>query len=811
MVEPSSKGTGLRRILPIGIFFLLVCIFLFPVLFGGRVLLPATMLGKMSPWNAGAVKADGTFWNALTWDCDAHFYPSRLLIQRALHDRELPLWNPYQMCGMPCLADGQAGALYPPNLLFFALFPAALAMGLLAALHLLAAGGFTYIFLRGSKLSRTASTFGGIVFMLCGYSVVWLHLPVFLASGVWLPLSLHLTRCAHERKSAFYAAWAGATIALPLLGHPQIAFYSMVAVFLYWAHLTFHHRNEVPIRRSIVLICITFGIGLALAAPQVLPMQELAGLSHRGAHAATAEGYAGYSSLAMPVKNLIGAVIPDFFGNPSKNTFWGADEYAEYCLYIGIIPLLLLPLAFPVKGKRREQIWFFGGLGILALLMALGTFVNRLLYFGIPGFTRSGSPARVLFLFMFSAMVLSSYGLEELLSNMRAGSTRVGRTILFSAGTAVLMAAILAVGTGVGLSDKIALPDFLIQVLPEAKTSIVFLAAGLGILLLMLNGKIGRQLGIILLFCTLIGDLLSFGMGYNPTSAKVDVYPKTELTEFLSHKTGFERIMPMNDRWSTRDFPSAVLPPNTGSVYGFYDVSGYDSLYPLRYKTLLDAAAGGESCPPENGNIVFARNESSPVYDLLGVRWFISRTPISGRNGRMIDACYVYRNEKALPRAFVAPSIEYSEDGDMLQRMRTGGVDLRRTALVSLADREKVNPWKESESLTIPFTEKSAVTAYTCNTVKVKVDTSGAGVLVLTDQYFPGWKARVDGAYVPITCVDYDFRGIPVSAGKHEVVFSYEPESFRRGLTIGWIGFIVLACMSIAGAAGRLREKDRQV
>lgn len=806
MVERSSSSSLLRRALPIACIVLLACIFLLPVVFGGRVLLPCSMLGKMSPWSAGSIKAGDTYWNALTWDCDAHFYPSRLLLHRALKDHELPLWNPYQMCGMPCLADGQSGALYPPNLLFFYMFPPARAMGLLALLHLIAAGGFTFLFLRGLKLSRGASTFGAIAFMLCGYSVAWLHLPAFLASGVWLPLTLHLTRLAHERKSSFYAAWGGATIALSLLGHPQIAFYSLLATGLYWAHLTFYGRRELAIGRSAALFAVIVVIGLSLAAPQIIPMQELSSLSHRGGHAATVEGYAGYSRLAMPITNLIGAVIPDFFGNPSKNTFWGFNEYDEYCMYIGIIPLLLLPLAFRLGGRRREHLWFFGGLAVLALLMALGTAVNRAFYFGVPGFTRSGSPARVLFLFMFSAITLGSMGLDQFFKAVEDRVLKVGKTVLLAGLGMLLIVCVLTGATASELSDKISPAGFILQVLPDARYFFCFVFAGLGVLLLTLYGKVSRPLGYALIFCILIGDLLSFGANYNSTCLPTEVYPRTELTDFLSSRSGFARVMPLNDRWSTREFPSAVLPPNSTSVYGLYDVSGYDSLYPLRYKTLLDTASGQESCPPENGNMVFARDDSSAVYNLLGVRWYISRTPLSRKNGRKIDDCYVYRNENAFPRAFVANSIEYGDDSEILRRISTGREDLRKTVLISPDDRDRVNPWGSDGSSVGAVKGSAAIVRVTCNTVTIKVDTDGAGVLVLTDQYFPGWKAQVDGAEVAVTRADYDFRAVPVSAGRHTVIFSYEPESFRKGLLAAWLGFIALTCMTILGASRRPKK-----
>lgn len=811
MAEPSSRLQALRRLLPLAILVVLVCVFLWPVLFGGRILLPGGMLRKMSPWNAQTPQAHDVFWNALTWDCDAHFYPSRLLIHRALGFHELALWNPYQMCGMPCMADGQSGALYPLNLLFLALFSPDKAMGFLAAFHLLTAGLFTFVFLRGLGLGRTPSTFGGIAFMLGGYSVAWLHLPVFLASGVWLPLTLHLSHLAYERRSFFFAALAGMTITLSLLGgHPQIAFYGILATALYWVYMGITGRREVPIGRSVILAAVVFAIGLSLAAPQVLPMQELSSISHRGGRVATAEGYESYSRLAMPTGNLIGLMIPDFFGNPSKGTFWGADEYDEYCLYGGILPLILIPLAFTIKSKERRSIWFFGGLALLAMLMALGTGINRLFFFGIPGFTNSGSPARVLFLFMLCAAVLASFGLERILRMGERRERGALPSVLFSALGIVILSGALVLYISGGLSDRISLHDLLSQVLPDAQNFVSFLLAGVGVLVLLLTGKVNRKIGSGLLLCVLAADLLTFGIGYNPTCSRAEVYPSTRLTDFLSNDSGFQRIMPLNDKWSTREFPSAVLPPNTASIYRLFDVSGYDSLYPLRYKRLLNAAAGEESSPPENGNIVFARNYGSPVYNLLGVRWFVSMKPLGGKS-REMDGCYVYKNDKALPRAFVVHGLEYSNsdgvvDADTLDRITKNRIDLRREAVIDIKDRAECNPWSGGTAPSASAPDRVRIVGYTCNTVTLNVKAASAGVLVLTDQYYPGWKAYVDKKETTVTRADYDFRAIPIQPGDHLVVFSFEPESFHRGLGIAWLGLIALICISIVAAANKFKR-----
>jgi uncharacterized membrane protein YfhO len=77
-------------------------------------------------------------------------------------------------------------------------------------------------------------------------------------------------------------------------------------------------------------------------------------------------------------------------------------------------------------------------------------------------------------------------------------------------------------------------------------------------------------------------------------------------------------------------------------------------------------------------------------------------------------------------------------------------------------------------------------------------------LLVLGDNYFPGWKAEVDGRPVAVERVDYLFRGVRVGAGEHTVVFRYEPLSWR----VGWlVSLVSLVGLVVALSVGLRRRK----
>ena len=68
--------------------------------------------------------------------------------------------------------------------------------------------------------------------------------------------------------------------------------------------------------------------------------------------------------------------------------------------------------------------------------------------------------------------------------------------------------------------------------------------------------------------------------------------------------------------------------------------------------------------------------------------------------------------------------------------------------------------------------------------LEVIVGTKTPGLLVLSEQYYPGWKAFVDGKRVPIYAVDGIFRGVFLEAGNHIVEFKYQPLSFIIGAVV---------------------------
>ena len=88
-----------------------------------------------------------------------------------------------------------------------------------------------------------------------------------------------------------------------------------------------------------------------------------------------------------------------------------------------------------------------------------------------------------------------------------------------------------------------------------------------------------------------------------------------------------------------------------------------------------------------------------------------------------------------------------------------------------------------------PRVEGSAtVVSHTANEVSIETESEREAVLVLTDSYYPGWTAEVDGKAADILRANYVFRAVPLSAGRHAVVFKFRPASFLFGAAVSCLG-----------------------
>lgn len=646
---------ALRRGAPYLLFAALVCVFLWKPIFTGKALLPGDYLALMHPWKAVITPPKGDLqWNPMHWDAIAQFYPWRVYYARSIRAGRLPFWNPHQFCGTPFLANGQSAVLYPFNLLYVFLDPID-ATTAYAALHLFLAMAFMYMLLRQLERSAAASVLGAAAFAFSAFMVLWLELPTFVGAAVWLPLVLLLILKAEESRSALHSACAGAALALSFLaGHFQIAFYVLGAAALWWVWQAARARrrgNTVPAGpRLIGLIGLFLVAFVFISAPQVLPTVELARNSHR-VRERTPEGYARFVSNALPVYRLVTALVPDYYGNPSRNNYFllgnldghvgSAADYMEYGMYAGVLPLILAAIGLGTI-RRTPNAGFFALLAALALLTATGTAINYIFYYAVPGFSALGGPNRILLLYLFGLAGLASFGLDAL-----AGIRNPDPTVRAKGkGWIAPLVVLFALVSGAAAASLGDLPETAAAGL-RSLAALLFASGLLVIARARMHACRGSFPALAVGLAAV--DLFAFGINFNPTCERSRVYPRTELTDRLRKVTGSDRIAPINPEWSLFRTPDAVLPPNSAMVYGLYDVGGYDSLYTRDYKDYIDTVQGQDSSPIENGNMVLVKRYVPELARLA--RYVVTTQRLDGLPGLAkvfeADGVKVYRMANA--------------------------------------------------------------------------------------------------------------------------------------------------------------------
>ncbi|MBI5030791.1 MAG: YfhO family protein [Chloroflexi bacterium] len=158
------------------------------------------------------------------------------------------------------------------------------------------------------------------------------------------------------------------------------------------------------------------------------------------------------------------------------------------------------------------------------------------------------------------------------------------------------------------------------------------------------------------------------------------------------------------------------------------------------------------------------------------------------------DEVAIAENYDALPRAFLVHSAQVLSDSDALRRLREYTFDARQGAIL---ENTAVGG---AAALSVPYSDDSPeqdddesvqITSYESEHVQLKVAATRKGYLILSDTWYPGWIARIDGNDTPIYRVYYTLRAVPIDAGTHTVEFEFQPRSFYLGASISVVTLIL--------------------
>ena len=710
-------------------------------------------------------------------DVMRYYLPNLIFSRDALFRGELPLWNPDEMLGTPMFATLEYGPLYPPNWLFL-LMPCRAARLLVGGLHLWLFAVFMFLYLRRSlRLGAAAACCGALAAAFSEWSVLHLcAVPDTYCSAVWVPLVLLLADRLLEAPGPRRAVALGGALALQLFaGEAEISARTGLLLAVYggfrMAQRLVHDRSGRGALSSGAWFGAAALFSLGFAAVQILPTAELSLRSVRGPGALSFETAfgAGLGTHAELLRQLV------------------ANSTGGNLLFIG---LPLLALAVYALLRPRAETVFFALLGMLSLELLRGnaSVVSHVYFHCVPTGGWFQAPIRFAPFLLLSIAVLAALGAQRLMDDL---GTAARRRLPLSPLLFLMLAGLAAFAADrmwTGFDTSMALLGFVAMGLLIAVSTLARPGtAGAG----AWPATLALVPVLTLLACAWkCYPVSDFNIPREPDLTGLDGSMRSFLRE---HATRGQRV------YADYALDEGRRVPKLGPLLGVACLNGQSPFTLPEFHALYnpcltpriragESGAGGTATVGLRGGLSLA-DGAAGLLNLTGVRYlvlglgndFFGAPRLNWLDGLDITPPFrlvsrrgdlaIFENENAWPRAFVLQQAQPEPD------------------------------------FTAPPGENATaaeITGYRAQRVTVRPPQGKPGLLVLTDQYYPGWQAYADGAPRPIERVWKTFRGVRLTGAEKEIVFRYRPWTIYAGT-----GVTCVTCV-LAVALMLLMRKRRQ-
>ena len=719
-------------------------------------------------------------------------YPFYSFLSDSFKNKELPLWTPYIYGGYPISAEGQLGLFYPANLVF-AFLSQAKAMIILTFLHVFLAGFFAYIFARILGITRAGSLIAALIFMFSGTLFSHLQFIWMLEGYVWLPLILFFAELGITKKKLVFFSFSGATLAIQFFsGHPNNPVISLI-VFSIWVTSRLFSKEKLFLLKSLSVTILTLTLLLSV---RIFELAYLVPKSVRSSGVsfedATNSSFSFFDFITFLFPNFYLSNFSSFWTKADIwhfHGYWGAIETVGY---VGILPLFLSLFSIFSKNKTKNILIL---LIIVSLVLSLGknTPIYRILFM-TPFFGSLRSPGRFLFLFSFATAFLAALGFDAIFGSIKYKKLIIALLLIFPIFIVLLMNILQQFTinfpeTTIKLIEFYYLPlgfnletgkiiQFLRENLnpftSETLKQIILLFFSSALLIISLIKPV-RKLIIIFVVFLIILDLWTFGLRVNEQvpGKKFDLNFNSQVEQIKNQTPNFERIYTPISFWS--DFmPNQTMPAK------IFEANGFSSLELIRFSNYRIALEEE------------LRRGSNKLVRLLSAKFITNQ-----------DSTLVPNND-SLPRTYIVYQSKVFTRDQVLSELISPSFNPRTEVVLEEQPKEQIK-----KTNTLGGHDRAKIISYRSQKIEIETTANSDGFLVLTDTYYPGWKAYLDGKTVKIYQANYLFRAIFLPYGKHNVTFIYKPLNFYFGLIITILTLIIiLLCALFIGNKSSKRKED---
>lgn len=524
--------------------------------------------------------------------------------------------------------------------------------------------------------------------------------------------------------------------------------------------------------------------------------------------------------------------------------YWGEQPGTSGPVYLGALVCMLFMLALLTIPNKHPMKWALLAAGLLTLLLGWGRnfmpftdfFIDHVLMY-----SKFRTVASILVVVEFVVPLIALWGLKEWVKKPEK------MPVYFATVFTVVICLIYVGAPGLGselvsTSDKSAVAqyvsagyfdqgfaDSILASLSEMRAALVTSDAWRSILIILVGAALmlwyvkkadkkegtlsASQIGV--LSCMLLAVCLVDMWQVNKRYLYDDMFvepkgaariQKTDADNYILSKSGTGRD------YRVLNFTVSTFNDNNTSAF-YSSIGGYHAAKLRRYQELIEAYI-----QPEMRNVYKAlqsaqldtvamvkQGTSYPIYDftevntdslypvinMLNTRWFILGAGEKGEVKLPVE------NPTAYGNAWFVNNIKWAANANE-ELDALGKVDLRHTAVVAKGGFEFLKPSGEGSV---------KLTSYAANEARYEVVSDKGGVVVFSEVYYPGWTATVDGSATDVARANYVLRAINVPAGKHEVVFSFNPESVHTTEAIAYVALAALALLVVVAVVMNLRKK----
>lgn len=687
-------------------------------------------------------------------DAIHYFLPYRFSISEALRNGEWPLWSPYIYNGNPIMGDMQSGAWNPVVWIF-----SAIGRYDITLFHF---ENLLYIFLGAAgmyKLSNMLVRHSGTAFllagsyMLCGFMLGG-QLINWLAAAAFLPFVLHYYLLTI--RTASYSSAIKTGIVLYLLftaGYPSffiLTAYLLLFLFLFKMVNRFTaHNNQPKITRLFLSQLLLLLVFTGLSLPAILAFADLLPYYERGA----GTSYAAAASNAFDPQHFLTLLFP---ATIKSNDIVSATDITCRNIYFGLLPLLLLA-AIPPRMNRRNILLIL--LALFSILFSMGniTPVRELCYRFVPLLDTFRHPSQMRLFFILSVLLLAAPGVKRLLTGELKDTETKRLKIVSGCFTVAILATFIAALTQSTLFSKISqlrtngIRESLKNILESVSLADTIVLSAIIQLVFLAGLLIGYKKIIASAKWTgvfWITNLFIMGQLVLPASFVSKVSPGE-----------INAVIHASPKGYPVDSLQYSLAENSKDAFDRFAINGLQYFY--------------------NKKPGISKVTNSPAF-LAQMDKFI-------QTGRLYD--YV----AAHPVVYLADSFAAVKDTNLLN---TAG-----NCNYAFTDQLAFNSSCQG-------TDHAAIKKLSSSQFVIETTTADSALLVLTQNYYPHWRVTIDGNKNDIIKTNISFMGVVVPAGKHTVVFRFEPVLIKRAVKVQ---LVIIFLLIIAGFIPLFKHSKKQL